>query len=106
MQAESRQIPATDNTTPSAICSYNQPGPPGTGILLDRSPLATWHRWLIHPPLSTFLSLALPPPRLLHPYPLQAEETKVLRLHLELSQAKGDMERRLQEKEEEFEAAR
>ena len=36
----------------------------------------------------------------------QAEETKVLRLQLELSQAKGDLERRLQEKEEETEAAR
>lgn len=37
---------------------------------------------------------------------LQAEETKVLRLQLELSQAKADSERRLQEKEEEIEAAR
>uniref|UniRef100_A0A8C9SKF6 Myosin-16-like n=1 Tax=Scleropages formosus TaxID=113540 RepID=A0A8C9SKF6_SCLFO len=37
---------------------------------------------------------------------LEAEETKVLRLQLELSQAKGDLERRLQEKEEEFEATR
>lgn len=37
---------------------------------------------------------------------LQAEETKVLRLQLELSQAKGELERRLQEKEEETEAAR
>lgn len=37
---------------------------------------------------------------------LQAEETKVLRLQLELSQAKGDLERRIQEKEEEIEAAR
>ena len=36
----------------------------------------------------------------------QAEETKVLRLQLELSQARGDLERRLQEKEEEAEAAR
>lgn len=36
----------------------------------------------------------------------QAEETKVLRLQLELSQAKGDLERRLQEKEEETEATR
>lgn len=36
----------------------------------------------------------------------QAEETKVLRLQLELSQAKADLERRLQEKEEEAEAAR
>lgn len=36
----------------------------------------------------------------------QAEETKVLRLQLEVSQAKGDLERRLQEKEEEAEAAR
>lgn len=36
----------------------------------------------------------------------QVEETKVLRLQLELSQAKGDLERRLQEKEEEIEAAR
>uniref|UniRef100_A0A3Q3H0S6 Myosin tail domain-containing protein n=1 Tax=Labrus bergylta TaxID=56723 RepID=A0A3Q3H0S6_9LABR len=37
---------------------------------------------------------------------LEVEETKVLRLQLELSQAKGDLERRLQEKEEEAEAAR
>uniref|UniRef100_A0A3Q3X8I9 Myosin tail domain-containing protein n=1 Tax=Mola mola TaxID=94237 RepID=A0A3Q3X8I9_MOLML len=37
---------------------------------------------------------------------LEAEETKVLRLQLELSQAKGELERRLQEKEEETEAAR
>uniref|UniRef100_A0A3B4U8Y3 Myosin tail domain-containing protein n=1 Tax=Seriola dumerili TaxID=41447 RepID=A0A3B4U8Y3_SERDU len=37
---------------------------------------------------------------------LEVEETKVLRLQLELSQAKGDVERRLQEKEEETEAAR
>ncbi len=37
---------------------------------------------------------------------LKAEETKVLRLQLEVSQAKADMERRLQEKEEEFEATR
>lgn len=37
---------------------------------------------------------------------LQAEETKVLRLQLELSQAKADIERRLQEKEEELEASR
>lgn len=37
---------------------------------------------------------------------LKAEETKVLRLQLEVSQAKADMERRLQEKEEEFEAIR
>lgn len=36
----------------------------------------------------------------------QAEETKVLRLQLELSQAKGELDRRLQEKEEETEAAR
>lgn len=37
---------------------------------------------------------------------LQAEETKVLRLQLELSQVKADMDRRMQEKEEEFEATR
>ncbi|XP_062416198.1 myosin-16 isoform X2 [Pungitius pungitius] len=37
---------------------------------------------------------------------LEVEETKVLRLQLELSQAKGDLERRLQEKEEEMVAAR
>lgn len=36
----------------------------------------------------------------------QAEETKVLRLQLELSQTKGDLERRIQEKEEEMEAVR
>lgn len=36
----------------------------------------------------------------------KAEETKVLRLQLELSQAKGDLERRVQEKEEELEAVR
>lgn len=44
--------------------------------------------------------------RLILDLTLQAEETKVLRLQLELSQAKGDTERRLQEKEEELEAAR
>lgn len=36
----------------------------------------------------------------------QAEETKVLRLQLELSQARGELERKLQEKDEETEAAR
>lgn len=36
----------------------------------------------------------------------QAEETKVLRLQVELSQAKGELERRTQEKEEETEVAR
>lgn len=36
----------------------------------------------------------------------QAEETKVLRLQLELSQHKGELERRLQEKEEEMDAVR
>lgn len=37
---------------------------------------------------------------------LQAEETKVLRLQVELSQAKGELERRIQEKEEETEVTR
>lgn len=36
----------------------------------------------------------------------QAEETKVLRLQVELSQAKGELERRIQEKEEETEVTR
>uniref|UniRef100_A0A3P9JM99 Myosin tail domain-containing protein n=1 Tax=Oryzias latipes TaxID=8090 RepID=A0A3P9JM99_ORYLA len=37
---------------------------------------------------------------------LEAEETKVLRLQLESSQTKGELERRLQEKEEEIETAK
>uniref|UniRef100_A0A3Q2XCM9 Myosin heavy chain 16 n=1 Tax=Hippocampus comes TaxID=109280 RepID=A0A3Q2XCM9_HIPCM len=37
---------------------------------------------------------------------LEAEETKLLRLQLELSQTKSDLERRLQEKEEEIDAAK
>lgn len=36
----------------------------------------------------------------------KAEETKVLRLQLELSQNKGELDRKLQEKEEEMDAAR
>lgn len=39
-------------------------------------------------------------------FSFQAEETKVLRLQLELSQNKGELDRRLQEKEEEMDAAR
>lgn len=48
-------------------------------------------------------------PLFFHPsflFSFQAEETKVLRLQLELSQNKGELDRRLQEKEEEMDAAR
>lgn len=41
-----------------------------------------------------------------HLYSLQVEESKVIRIQLELAQVKADIDRRIHEKEEEFEATR
>ena len=38
--------------------------------------------------------------------PTQTEEAKLVRIQLELTQVKADIDRRLQEKEDEFEATR
>ena len=82
----SNQQPCGYQPTPLYLLSYCRPS--------QRSPHL----------LALSLSLLLPPSPPLSPP--QVEETKVLRLQLELTQVRGELERKLQEKEEEAEAAR